>query len=265
MKAYYTAAMLRITLALPLGMLLALVSLSASAQDYAREARWKSEVLGNLVVGDAVEVKQPGGRAFLGLYTAGEPAKPAVLIVHGIGVHPDHGVIGILRGALADMGFSTLSIQMPVLAADAQSEDYHPELFPEASARIAAGHAWLGTKGHRSVVLASHSLGSWMSQYHLASGGKPSSPSGKPARFAGWVSMGRSGTLGDPAKLGVPVLDVYGEKDLPAVLSSAAARREALQRLPGSRQSVIAGADHFYTGQEPRLAAAIREFISGLQ
>jgi len=264
MKAYYTAAMLRITLALPLTLLLALVSLSASAQDYAREARWKSEVLGNLVVGDAVEVRLPGGRAFLGLYTAGEPAKPAVLIVHGIGVHPDHGVIGILRGALADMGFSTLSIQMPVLAADAQSEDYHPELFPEASARIAAGHAWLGAKGHRVVVLASHSLGSWMSQYHLESGKNPSSQSGKPARFAAWVSMGRSGALGDPAKIGVPVLDVYGEKDLPAVLSSAAARRETLQRLPRSRQSVIAGADHFYTGREQQLSAAIREFIAGL-
>jgi pimeloyl-ACP methyl ester carboxylesterase len=260
MKAYYTADMPGITLAL----LLAVVSLGASAQDYAREARWKSEVLGNLVVGDAVDVVPPGGRAFLGLYTAGEPAKPAVLIVHGIGVHPDHGVIGILRGALADMGFSTLSIQMPVLAADAQSEDYHPELFPESSARIAAGHAWLGAKGHRAVVLASHSLGSWMSQYHLESG-NPAAQSGAPARFAGWVSMGRGGTLGDPARIGVPVLDLYGEKDLPAVLSSAAARREALQRLPGSRQSVIAGADHFYTGREQLLAAEIREFIAGLQ
>lgn len=256
MKPYYTAAMLRITPAL----LLALVSLSAPAQDYAREARWKSEVLVNLVVGDAVEVQVPGGRAFLGLYAAGEPAKPAVLVVHGIGVHPDHGVIGILRGALADMGFSTLSIQMPVLAADAKPEDYHPELFPEASARIAAGHAWLGARGHRTVVLVSHSLGSWMSQYHLASG-NPASRPGAPGRFAGWVSMGRSGTLGDLAKIGVPVLDVYGEKDLPAVLASAPARREALQRLPGSRQRVIAGADHFYTGQEDKLAAAIRAFI----
>jgi pimeloyl-ACP methyl ester carboxylesterase len=258
MKAYYTADMPRITLAL----LLALVSLSAPAQDYAREARWKSEVLGNLVVGDAIEVPSPGGRAFLGLYTQGEPAKPAVLLVHGIGVHPDHGVIGILRGALADMGFSTLSIQMPVLAADAQSDAYHPKLFPDASARIAAGHAWLGAKGHRKVVLASHSLGSWMSQYHLESVNPVQS--GKPGRFAGWVSMGRSGTLGDPAKIGVPVLDVFGEKDLPAVLSSAAARRETLQRLPGSRQSVIAGADHFYTGQEEKLAAAIREFVDAL-
>ena len=259
MSPYYTVVMLKFALAL----LLALASLSASAQDYAREARWKAEVLGNLVVGDAVEVQVPGGRAFLGLYTAGEPAKPAVLIVHGIGVHPDHGVIGILRVALADMGFSTLSIQMPVLAADAQSEDYHPELFPEASARIAAGHAWLGAKGHRKVVLASHSLGSWMSQYHLESG-NPSRQSGKPARFAGWVSMGRSGALGDPAKIGVPVLDVYGDKDLPAVLAAAPARREALQRLPGSRQSVIAGADHFYTGREDKLAGAIRGFIDAL-
>src|SRR3970282_918484 len=118
------------------------------------------------VVGDAVQVASPSGRAFLGLHTQGEPGKPALLLVHGIGVHPDHGVIGILRVALSDMGFTTLSIQMPVLGADAPGQDYSPALFPEAAQRIAAAAQWLAGKGERKVVLASHSLGSWMSQYY---------------------------------------------------------------------------------------------------
>jgi pimeloyl-ACP methyl ester carboxylesterase len=161
-------------------------------------------------------------------------------------VHPDHGVIGSLRVALSDMGFATLSIQMPVLPADAPAEDYVP-LFPAAAARIAAAAEWLKGRGARNMVLASHSLGSWMSQYYLERAGNPP--------FAAWVCMGRGGPV--PA-LPLPVLDVYGEKDNPAVLKSAAARR-------ASRQVVIAGADHFYTGEEEELARVLGEFISGLR
>jgi pimeloyl-ACP methyl ester carboxylesterase len=228
--------------------LIALVLLSACAlaalgQDYAREDRWKAEVTGNLVVGDAVQIAGASGRPFLGLYTEGEQGRPAVLLVHGIGVHPDHGVIGSLRMRLADMGFSTLSIQMPVLAADAQASDYYPALFPEASDRIGAARAWLASRKHSKIVLASHSLGSWMSQYYLENG--------RDAPFAAWISMGRSGAI--PA-LALPVLDVYGEKDNPAVLASTQARI-------ATRQVAIPGADHFYTGKEDELARLLREFI----
>jgi pimeloyl-ACP methyl ester carboxylesterase len=212
----------------------------AAAQDYEREARWKAEVLGNLVVGDAVQIAPGGGRAFLGLYTPGSTA--AVLLVHGIGVHPDHGVIGSLRVALSDMGFATLSIQMPVLAADARPQDYYPALFPEASQRIAAAAQWLSAKGHRRIVLASHSLGAWMSQVHLERSTAP---------FAAWIAMGRGGPM--PA-LPLPVLDVYGERDNPAVLESAPARR-------ATRQAIIRGADHFYAGKEDELARVLRGFI----
>jgi alpha/beta superfamily hydrolase len=220
---------------------------SAHAQDYAREARWRSEVVGNLVVGDAVDLRLPSGRTFLGLYAAGKMQLPALVIVHGSGVHPDHGVIGSLRVALSDAGFTTLSIQMPVLAADAPAQDYYPGSFPEAAARIGAAAAWLQAKHKGAMVLVSHSLGAWMSQYYLenAAGSAP---------FAGWVSLGRSGPI---PKLPLPVLDVYGEKDLPAVLQSAPERRASVQVR-------IAGADHFYNGREDELARLLREFIAGL-
>jgi pimeloyl-ACP methyl ester carboxylesterase len=216
------------------------------AQDYEREARWKPEVVGNLVVGDAVDLRLPSGRSFLGLHAQGKPGMPAVVIVHGSGVHPDHGVIGSLRVALADMGYTTLSIQMPVLAADTPAAEYYPKLFPEAGERIRAAEAWLSNKGLKKQVLVSHSLGAWMSQEYLQkAGGSP---------FAGYVSMGRSGPL---PKLALPVLDVYGEKDFPAVLESAPARRASVQVR-------IAGADHFYNGREAELAAVLKDFISGL-
>jgi pimeloyl-ACP methyl ester carboxylesterase len=235
----------------------------AAAQDYEREKRWAAEVDANLVVGDAVRIGAPPLPPFLGLDTAGATAKPAVaagaaekpavLLVHGTGVHPDHGVIGILRMALADMGYRTLSIQMPVLPADAQASDYYPALFPDAAARIRAAANWLRDKGERRIVLLSHSLGAWMSQAYLESADA--------SAFAAWISLGRSGPLGAPK---IPVLDVQGEKDLPAVRASAAERLRALERVPGSRQLTIAGADHFYTGREQALARVVNAFMEGL-
>ena len=135
-------------------------ALPAAAQDYEREKRWAAEIVPNLVVGDAVQLKLPSGREFLGLYAERKGAPAAVLLLHGVGVHPDHGVIGTLRVALADMGYATLSIQLPVQKSDAQLEDYYPAVFPEAVERVRAAGAWLADHGYRRVVLLSHSMGS---------------------------------------------------------------------------------------------------------
>ena len=224
---------------------------AARGQDYLREQRWTADVLSSLVVGEAVRIGLASGATFLGLYTPGRAGRPVVLLVHGAGVHPDHGVIGIVRVALADRGFTTLSIQMPVLAADARAEDYLP-LFPEAAERIAAGAHWLEGKQRRPIVILSHSLGSWMAQSYLQS---PAA-----VAFAAWICMGRSGPLGAPARP-VPILDVYGERDLPMVLRYAGERRRTLERVAGSRQVMIAGADHFYTGREAELTDALVPFI----
>jgi hypothetical protein len=125
--------------------LLAVVAaVQAHAQDFEREARWRAEVVPGLVTGEAVDIPGPGGRAFLGLLTehAADPASTTLLvIVHGIGVHPDHGIIGRLRMDLADKGYATLAIQMPVLASDAPSDRYEP-LFANAAERIASSAAW---------------------------------------------------------------------------------------------------------------------------
>ena len=240
-----------------LALLLALGAAVAQGQDYAREARWASEVKANLVVGDAVALKLASGREFLGLWTEASFAKPAILLVHGVGVHPDHGVIGILRSSLAEAGFATLSIQMPVQASDAKLDDYYPRVFPEAGERIAAGAAWLRAKGAARVVLLSHSMGSWMSNVYYEN--TPKVP------FAAWICMGLTGGFGGLGNVDAPILDVYGENDLPNVLRADWRRRNAISTIAGSRQVRIAGADHHYLGRERELAAEIAAFVSGLK
>jgi len=229
----------------------------AAAQDYEREKRWAAEVLPNLVVGEAVQLRLPSGREFLGLFTERKEAPAAILLVHGVGVHPDHGLIGILRVALADLGYATLSIQMPVQKSDATVEDYYPKVFPEAVERIRAGGRWLAERGYRKVALLSHSMGSWMANVYYEQ--TPDSP------FAAWVSIGLTGGFGGMGNVRVPVLDVHAENDLAPVLRADWRRRATLASIGGSRQARIAGTDHHYTGKEAELAVAIRDFLATLK
>ncbi len=231
------------------------LGLPALAQDHEREMRWAAEVRGNLVVGDAVALKAPDGREFLGLYTEAKPAKGAIVLVHGLGVHPDHGVIGTLRVWLADAGYSTLALQMPVLAGDVNAGPY-PALFPNAAARIQAGADWLAAKGHRRPVLLSHSMGSRMAMAYFE--GAASTP------FAAWISLGITTRYGSMGRVKLPLLDVYGENDFPAVLEAGPHRLLALPA-GGSRQVMIAKADHYYTGRERELSAHITRFLAGIR
>ena len=240
-----------------LAALLLAAALPVAAQDYEREKRWAAQVVPSVVVGDAVQLKLPTGRDFLGLYVEHKSAPAAVLLLHGVGVHPDHGLIGILRVALADMGYATLSIQLPVQKSDAQVEDYYPTVFPEAVERIRTAGRWLQERGYRKVVLLSHSMGSWMANVYYERTENPP--------FAAWLCLGLTGGFGNMRNVQVPVLDVYAENDLPQVLRADWRRRFTLQSIDGSKQVRIPGADHSYTGREKELASEVRAFIAGLK
>jgi alpha/beta superfamily hydrolase len=234
--------------------LLAVLASSALAQDYAREKRWADEVVPGLVVGDAVMIRAASGHGFLGIYTEVKDARAAIVLVHGLGVHPDHSIIGALRTRLADLGYTTLAIQMPVAAADAPQEAY-PPMFADAADRIAKAADWLKARGAGKVVLLSHSMGSWMANSYL-DGAYQTTP------YRAWVALG----LGHPysasmARYNLPILDVYGEQDLPAVRETGAQRSAALDPLSHSRQVMVAGSDHFYNGHEAELAATIDIFL----
>ena len=228
---------------------------SAHAQDFEREQRWADEIVPTVVVGDAVRIPAASGRSFLALYTVAKGTKPAIVLVHGVGVHPDFGVIGILRIRLADLGYTTLAIQMPVLAKEAQADDYYPKLFPDAADRMASAADWLRARGHAQVVLLSHSMGAWMVNDYL-------DRSHRSTPYAAWIVLGLTGGFSWTMRsYALPVLDVYGEQDVAPVLGAAARRKFALRQSNGSRQVMVAGADHHYTGREAELAAAIDAFL----
>jgi alpha-beta hydrolase superfamily lysophospholipase len=238
--------------------LLLLAPLPALAQDYAREKRWADEIVPGLVVGDAVYLEQTRGKEanhkFLALWTPASDTKTAIVLVHGVGVHPDHGIIGALRVKLNDAGYSTLAIQMPVQASDAKVEDYYPTVFPEAEERMGVAARWLKDKSYANVVLLSHSMGAWMANEYLLHA--------MPVPYAAWVCMGITGRITSPTSIAVPVLDLYGEHDLDNARRAAPWRRFMKSFMKdGSEQVEIAGADHYYAGKENDAAVAIEKFL----
>lgn len=221
----------------------------STAADYAREKRWSEEVLAGLVIGEPIYLTQKNNHQFLGLYTKTENPRVAAILVHGMGVHPDWGITGVLRQRLSDKGITTLSIQMPVLAADASYKDY-PQLFPEAVERLQLGVDYLRKQGYQFISIVSHSNGSRMSRVYMAS---------NPEFVNAWVAM--SLTQGDDfSGIKVPVLDIYAENDLPHVLNSVTRRKASLIN-DVSEQTVIADTDHFFNGQEEKTLAAIQAFL----
>ena len=233
---------------------LLLLSAACFAQaDYAREKRWADEITPGLVLGGALYLSQKSGHKFLAIYASPAQPRAAVIVVHGLGVHPDWALIGALRSGLTDQRYATLSVQMPVLAANARNEEYRA-LFPDAAERLQAAVDFLKATGHRKIALASHSMGSRMSNFFLTHKSDDD--------IAAWVSIGiSSGEFTDAGKLRLPVLDIYGERDFALVLQNAGARTSALKKIKGSAQIEVAGADHYFAGNEGTLVKHIKQFL----
>ncbi|MEO5701972.1 MAG: DUF3530 domain-containing protein [Casimicrobiaceae bacterium] len=228
----------------------ATVGAAAPAPDQARETRWAEEILPSLMVGAPVYLATPRRAKVLALLTTAVGTEKArVILVHGLGVHPDFGMIGELRGLLADAGYTTLSVQMPVLAADAARDDYVAVL-PDAAQRLDGAVAFLRARGSGKIIVVSHSMGATMADAWRARV--------EPA-IDGWVSVGMLVPFTTSPR--VPVFDVIAEHDFPQVLDAAPARKARLPADRCSAQTTIAGADHYFGRYEQPLAAAIEAFL----
>jgi Protein of unknown function (DUF3530) len=252
-------------------LILLFTAIVAQASDIAKEKRWAEQIVDAIFDGEPVTLND-GDLEFLAIYTpsATSNTADAAILLHGLGVHPDWDqVIRPLRTGLPELGWSTLSLQMPVLANDASYEEYAP-LFKEVPARIEAGIKYLKEQGAKRIVIISHSLGAAMGSYYLANN--------QPDLVSGFVGIGMSGggkhTGMDNVVLlksvHVPVLDLYGENDLDSVLASANARKQSIETRkisassPNSMQKMVPGADHFFDGKNDELLDEVFTWVKGL-
>jgi len=252
---------MRITLML---LILLLFASPLWASDRVREGRIAAEIREALRVGEPVTL-QADGNDFFAIYAREESAynQGAVILLHGRGAHPDWvDVIHPLRSRLPDYGWKTLSIQLPIAASDA-SDWVYPELIPEAFPRITAAVAYLKQQGVTNIVLIGHSLGARMGVEYLAQG----VPDGLRALVAiglpAEIRASGSGTLGALTKLNLPLLDIYGSRDIDAVLHSVSARSAAARQAGNGeyRQNRVEGADHLFNGLSETLVAEVRAWL----
>lgn len=224
-------------------------SIAQGVPDYEREQRLADEFVDGIVVGEVLSLND-GKRDFVAIMAEAEDeaAKGAVLLLHGRGYHPAWpAVIQPLRTTLPEQGWTTLSIQMPVLAKGAKYFDYVP-LFAEASERIRVAIEYLRKTGYDNVVLLAHSCGVHMSIFYIDRHSDKA--------FDAYIVIGAGATdYKQPmvgsfpfAKMKTPILDIYGGDDYPAVLRKAPERKRMMAAAGHAKslQTVIDGADHDY-------------------
>jgi pimeloyl-ACP methyl ester carboxylesterase len=246
-------------------LLLLLTSQVVLASDQIREQRFATAVEKQLLVGKGLTLKA-GDVDFYAIHTeVMAPAlKGAVILLHDREAHPNWpDVIRPLRTGLADRGWETLSLQMPLAGIDSDWQMYE-QVIPEANPRIAAAVEFLKQRKIRNIVLLGHSLGGRMAVHYLADA-KP------PKEINALVIIGMAlepeespvKTREALAKVEMPVLDLFGSRDLDAVLNSAKHRRAAgrMAKNPAYRQVQMTGADHFFHRLESALVARVYAWI----
>jgi len=234
----------------------------ASKSDIAKEQRWAEQVIDGLLDGDEIWLTDPGGHEFLGVLTEGDSdSERAVILVHGIGVHPNWPeVIYPLRAGLLEHGVTTLSIQMPILANDAEAGDYVP-LFEEVPGRFGAALKYLEETGYERVTIVAHSMGTSMAAYYLTRA--------KAHGIESFVSIGMGLGIHTSANLvllrqiDVDILDLYGSRDLEPVVANAGRRAAAAnsRRGPKFSQIQVDAAGHFFQGHEDALVQYVIDWL----
>lgn len=225
---------------------------SAFAMDYEREKRWSDQILPAVLVGDPVWIKQKSGHEFLGLYTVAEKPRGAVIIGHGRGWNPDFELYGALRTRIAEAGYTTLSIQLPVLGPGAKVGDYIPT-YGDGAERYELAAKFLRDKGYKNVGIVSHSLGATMANYYLIKADE--------VPVKAWVFIGIINGLEEMFRIKIPVLDIFGSKDWEITQVGAYERKKQIDKVAGSQQVIVPEALHFFEGKEDELVKVVVSFL----
>jgi len=240
----------------------ALMPVAATNSDTAKESRWAEQVIDGLLDGEAAWLIDDSGHEFLSILTRTD-ANPdrAVILVHGIGVHPNWpDVIYPLREGLLEQGITTLSLQMPILANDADEREYDL-LFAEVPGRFETAIDYLDDYGYKNITIVAHSMGASMATYYLSLSDANAVDS--LVIIGTGVGPAISRNVEALANIRVPILDLYGSNDLEPVLESVERRAEAGNRQPGHQylQVRVDGANHFFQGHEEALVQQVIDWL----
>ena len=133
-------------------------------------ARHIAALLGMLILpihpalAETVEAKLPTGIIATANFRAGQPSRPAVLLLHGFLQTRDAPPMSSLANALADQGYTvltpTLSLGINQRSKSLACEAVHTHTMEGDVSEIGFWVNWLTRKGYDSIALIGHSAGS---------------------------------------------------------------------------------------------------------
>jgi len=205
-----------------------------------------------LCMGSIAHADMPKGE-----YLVGKDSATAVILAHGRGQGPDSHVVGPLRKDInKELGFHTLSLQMPVLS----STNYldYTRTFPDAFKVIQAAIDYLTSeKGVKRIYLMGYSMGARMTTAFIVERPTPV--------IVGYIGVGLLEGGGKPldanqnlSSIRLPVIDIFADKT-PLDLKSAENRRSMVSDT--FKQVRISGADHSFRGYDDQLVQAVIEWL----
>jgi len=233
--------------------------------------RYEDEVAMTLnradIPGEKVWLTSASG-TFLGLFIDETPdySTRAVIILPSMGSHVDWPeIISPLRTGLPEYGWTTLSIQLPLLPPRVSPAEYGTT-FIEANARIQSAVQYLLSRQYQDIVIIGYSFGATTALNYLAE------PATEIKGVVG-ISLQQHPFLKSSVdlfsmlgKVPVPVFDIYGSLDYSEVIRSAPDRRLAVSKngITDYLQLMVDGADHYFTGKNNLLTNRIVEWLDNL-
>jgi len=239
--------------------------------DFERETRMINEIEDSVMDGDVEYLPLKDDKEAFSIYMESDIDTPkgGVIILHSRGYHANwSSTIKPLRIGLAEKGWHTLSVQMPVLDKNAKYYDYVP-IFPYAHERIDAALSFYKQRGIDNIVLIGHGCGAHMSMSYIDKYGDE--------KISAYVGIGMGATDYKQKivkefpldKMLTPVLDVFAEKDFPGVIRLSESRQNLMDVAANAKsaQMVVKGADHYYkeNGTAQALTNTIDAWLSGLR
>jgi len=223
---------------------------------------------------DEIILLKASAGSFIGLYkraktseiNTGE-AHGVVILVHGMGAHPDWpDVISPLRTQLTEYGWSTLSIQMPILSPEEPIAEYGKTL-RLVNSRIQAAVDYLHEWEVEPIILLGYSFGAAQAANYLASK--------KPEDIKAFISVSMLAQkfikpgldvykfIGEIA---IPILDIYAEEDLEDVRRGIDDRRLAASKNGNAefKQIELQRSGHHYLGFEDALTEQIQIWLQNI-
>ncbi|NNE37617.1 MAG: DUF3530 family protein [Gammaproteobacteria bacterium] len=220
-----------------------------------------------------VEDRSPGGavwlstgrNTFLSLYRESSTldTKNAAIILHSMGMHADWpDLISPLRKQLPDAGWTTLSVQLPVLSPEISIAEYGGT-FLKANRRIRAAVRYLLDKDYSNIVFIGVGFGATTAVQYL-------STSSSTVKAMVGISMQnheflkpKYNLVENLSDIKQPLLDIYAGQDSSGVMDSIDDRRLAGTNKDNKsyNQKIIQNTSQYFPGKEAELANEITTWL----